>query len=337
MRFDRLTHRRRPLFVAGVLTAAAVTAALSVPAYAGTSGPTAAASRSAAPFSSATVSGRTVAGALYGAAATHAAGAAASHFLKLHRQMVADVHAAKTKTEPQGVTHPVAAHKLHYWWGSFPDTNSGPGVTATQSISQTLRLTDPSDILYAPTMTPANNSCIEVVTVHTTRTPQIWAWDWCEHIRPVAVVPVDAAFMKDYTTIANGRTAYTTEDVQTNAKNNTWTAYLFNYVTGHWDRLYSQAGTDKSGLTFGWDMFEFYSSTNPSTGSTYVCGDLENAGTQIESSNISIMHDGSWTPASSSDSSWNPKLHPNPAAYKCPDIKFNTVQLNSDWMVDVAG
>ena len=333
MRLDRLTHRRRPLFVAGVLTAAAVTAALSLPAYAGTSGHPAAASRSAAPSASATVSGHIVAGALYGAAATRAAGTAATDFLKLHRQMVADVHGTKTPA----VTHPISDHKLHYWWGSFPDTKSGPGVTATQSVSQTLRLTDPSDILYAPTMTPANHSCIEVVTVHTTHTPQIWAWDWCKYIRPVAVVPVNAAFMKDYTTIANGRTAYTTKDVQTNAKTNNWTAYLFNYVTGHWDRLYSQSGSDESGLTFGWDMFEFYSSTNPSTGSTYVCGDLQNAGTQIESSNISIMHDGSWTPANSSDSSWNPELHPAPAAYKCPDIKFNTVQLNSDWMVDVAG
>jgi hypothetical protein len=331
MRFDRLTHRRRPLFVAGALTAAAVTAALSVPAYAGTSGHPAAAPRPTARLASATVSGRTVAGALYGAAAARAAGAAATDFLRLHRQMVADVHG--TKTRP--ATHP--GGKLHYWWGSFPDTNSGPGVTATQSVSQTLRLTDPSDILYAPTMTPANNSCIEVVTVHTTHTPQIWAWDWCKHIRPVAVVPVNAAFMKHYTIIANGRTAYTTKDVQTNAKNNTWSAYLFNYVTGHWDLLYRQAGADQSGLTFGWDMFEFYSSTNPATGNTYVCGDLQKAGTQIESSNISIRHDGSWTPANASDSSWNPDLHPNPAAYKCPDIQFNAIQLNSDWMVDVAG
>ena len=255
---------------------------------------------------------------------------AATDFLRLHHTMV---------TQTRAASHgglPVAARELHKWWGSFPDTNSGPGVTATQSISESLRLTNPNDILYAPTMTPANNSCIEVVTVHTTTTPQIWAWDWCKYIRPVAVVNVNAAFMKAYTIIANGRTAYTTKDVQTNAKSNTWTAYLFNYQTGNWDRLYTQAGTDQSGLTFGWDMFEFYSSTNPATGNTYVCGDLQKAGTRIESSNISISRGGTWAPANSSDSSWNPSAHPTPSAYKCPDIKFTIVQPNSDWLVHVA-
>jgi hypothetical protein len=334
MRFDRFPRRRRPLFALGVLAACAVTTAAAVPAYAAPASPAAASPAAASrPVASpnAPVSGRTVAGAVYGAAATRAAGRAATDFLRLHRNMVAQTQAARHGGQA------TASRELHNWWGSFPDTNSGPGVTATQSISQSLRLTNPNDILYAPTMTPANNSCIEVVTVHTTTTPQIWAWDWCKYIRPVAVVPVNAAFMKKYTTIANGRTAYTTKDVQTNAKTNAWTAYLFNYLTGHWDKLYSQSGTDRSGLTFGWDMFEFYSSTNPATGNTYVCGDLQQAGTQIESSNISIMHAGSWTPANSTDSSWNPMLHPDPAAYKCPDIKFKVVQLNSDWMVHVAG
>jgi hypothetical protein len=271
---------------------------------------------------------------MYGAAATRAAGPAAADFLRVHRTMLAQVHQA---VHPAGHRAPGAsATFLHNWWGSFPDTDSGPGVTATQSVSQSLRLTHSSDILYAPTMTPANHSCIEVVTVHTTHTPQIWAWDWCKFIRPVAVVNVNAAFMKTYTTIANGRTAYTTEDVKTNAKTNSWTAYLFNYLTGSWDRLYTQAGTDQSGLTFGWDMFEFYSSTNPATGNTYVCGDLQKAGTNIESSNISIRHDGNWVPANSTDSSWNPSAHPSPSQYKCPDIKFAIIQPNSNWRVHVA-
>jgi hypothetical protein len=330
MRFDKSSLRRRPLFALGVLTACAITAAASMPAYAGATAPAGAVSRSAQVLPNAPISGHAVAGALYGAAASRATGSAATKFLDLHRQMVAEVHAKNTRSGQSGPNS-----KLHYWWGSFPDTASGPGVTATQSVSQTLRLTDPSDILYAPTMTPANNSCIEVVTVHWAGTPQLWAWDWCKYIRPVAVVSVDNAFMAKYTTIANGRTAYTVKDVQTNAKTNTWTAYLYNYAAGRWDTLYSQSGSDKSGLTFGWDMFEFYSSTNPATGNTYVCGDLQNAGTQIESSNISILNDGSWTPANSSDSSWNPSIHPDPAAYKCPDIHFNVVQLNRDWMVSV--
>jgi len=342
MRPDRLTRNRRPLIALGVLAACAITTGAAVPAYAGPAAPAATMSRPASRHPvprhtaspNAPVSGRAVAGARYGAAATRAAGPAATHFLQLHRTMVAEVRAASRGTSARHAAS--SAAELHRWWGSFPGTNSGPGVTATQSISASLRLTDPNDILYAPTMTPANNSCIEVVTVHTTTTPQIWAWDWCKYIRPVAVVNVTAAFMKAYTIIANGRTAYTTEDVQTNAKTNTWTAYLFNYQTGSWDRLYTQAGTDQSGLSFGWDMFEFYSSTNPATGSTYVCGDLQKAGTRIESSNISIRHDGTWTPANSHDSSWNPSAHPAPSSYKCPDIRFSIVQPNSDWLVHVA-
>jgi hypothetical protein len=329
MRFDRLTRHRRPLFTLGVLATCAVVTAATAPAYAGPVGPAgtggtqAAVHRAHVPSPNAPVRG-TVAGALTGAAATRAAGSAAvTDFLRVHQNMLATVHAAK---------------KLHMWWGSFPDTNSGPGVTATQSVSQTLRLSDRSDILYAPTMTPADHSCIEVVTVHTTGTPQIWAWDWCKYIRPMAVVHVNAAFMSTYTTTLNGLTSYTTEDIRTNAKTNTWSAYLFNYQTGFWNLLYTQAGKDQSGLSFGWDMFEFYSSTNPATGSTYVCGDLQKAGTDVESSNISIRspQSGAWVPGSPHNTTWNPEASPNPASYKCPDMKFNIVQDNSAWMVNVA-
>jgi hypothetical protein len=335
MRSGRFPHRRRTLFTIGALAACAITTAATVPAYAAPAhgqaapahGQAAAVSRIEVPSPNAPTGG-TVAGARYGAAASRAAGSTAvTDFLRLHRAMVAEFHGSRGAASNK---------KLHYWWGSFPRTNSGPGVTATQSISQTLRLTDPSDILYAPTMMAADNSCIEVVTVHTTGIPQIWAWDWCKYIRPIAVVDVNAAFMKQYTIIANGRTAYTTKNVQTDPSNNTWTAYLFNYQTGYWNKLYSQHGTDQAGLSFGWDMFEFYSSTNPATHNTYVCGDLQKAGTQIESSNISIRRGASWIPGSPANTFWDPSSHPNPAAYKCPDIQFNIVQRNSDWMVDVA-
>jgi hypothetical protein len=325
MRRIRFPHRRRPLLMLGAVAACAITAAAAAPAYAGSTTPTGA--KPLAASANARTSGHQVAGAVYGAAALRAAGPAAADFLREHRSMVAQVHPAKGVTPDK---------KLHAWWGSFPNTNSGTAVIATQSISSTLRLTDPSDILYAPTMTPADNSCIEVVTVHTTHTPQIWAWDWCVKIAPVAVVKVNASFMKNYTAIINGRTSYTTKDVRTNASTNTWTAYLFNYQTGAWDTLWSQAGKDQSGLTFGWDMFEFYSSTNPATGNTYVCGDLQSAGTQIESSSIAIRSHGNWHPASSTNTAWNPEAKPDPASYLCPDMQFNIVQNNSDWMVDVA-
>jgi hypothetical protein len=327
MRGIRFPHRRRPWLALGAVAACAITAAAAAPAYAGATAPSAA--RPLASYASARVSGHTVAGAVFGAAAGRAAGSAAAHFLAGHRSMLAQLRGAAQGVSPD--------KKLHAWWGSFPKTNSGPGVIATQSISATLRLSDPSDILYAPTMTPADNSCIEVVTVHTTHTPQIWAWDWCVKIAPVAVVNVTPSFMSTYTAIINGRTSYTTKDVRTNAKTNTWTAYLFNYKTGSWDTLWSQAGHDRSGLSFGWDMFEFYSSTNPATGSTYVCGDLQAAGTQVESSSIAVRHGHQWNLASPANTMWNPEAKPNPASYLCPDMQFNIVQRNSAWMVDVSG
>ncbi len=226
--------------------------------------------------------------------------------------------------------------KLHDWWGSFPDTDSGSGVMATQSVSSTLRLSHPGDILYAPTMTPADNSCIEVVTMHNATKAQIWAWDWCGSVAPGARVNVNSSFLKTYTTTVNGRTAYTTKDVRTNTKANTWTAYLYNYQTSAWDKLFTSSGSDKSGLSYGWDMFEFYSSTDPSTGNTYVCGDFQSSGTQIESSSIKIRSGNTWNLANSSNSSWSPEADPNPASYLCPDMQFNIVTNNSDWMVDVA-
>jgi hypothetical protein len=328
--------RRRTFLVLGLVTACVAATATTVPAYAGPAypgpayaGPTHAgpAARSAAPSPNAPISGHPVAGAVYGSAARRAAGSAAATFLKLHRNMLA-AQRGHSRVSPHTV--------LHAWWGSFPDTNSGPGVMATQSVSSTFRLSHSGDILYAPTMTAANNSCIEVVTMHNKTQAQVWAWDWCVAIAPGAEVNVDASFVSTYTTTVNGLTSYTTRDVQTNAATNTWTAYLYNYQTKAWDTLFSQSGTDQSGLTYGWDMFEFYSTVNPSTNATYVCANLRKSGLKLESSSLAIYSGGVWNPATPSNTTWNPEAHPNPASYNCPTMKFNIITNNSAWMVDVA-
>ena len=326
MRRVRFLHRRRVLLALGVLSACAAATAVTVPAYAGSAVRAGAAHQPASPSPYAPASGHLVSGVVSGAAASSGNGAAIAGFRQVHQEMLA---AAR-----RPAVHPDS--QLHAWWGSFPDTNSGTGVMATQSVSSTLRLSHAGDILYAPTMTGADNDCIEVVTVHTNKAAQVWAWDWCNLIAPGAKVNVNATFLSKYTTTVNGRTAYTTKEVQTDASTNSWTSYLYDYKTKAWDTLFTSAGTDQSGLSYGWDMFEFYSATNPATGNTYVCGDLGSAGTVLESSALKIYSGGTWKVANNNNTMWNPSAHPNPSSYLCPGMQFNIVKRNSDWTVDVA-
>ena len=332
MRSHNPARRRRARLAVGALTACATALAVGVPgpAYAARTGQQPARSLTNAPLS-----GRSVSGAVYGTAARDAAGSAATGFVQAHQTMLAANRADASAGTAPGAAAPQAS-QLHDWWGSFPDTNSGTGVIATQSVSSTLRLSNSNDILYAPTMKPADGSCIEVVTVHTTSTPQVWAWDWCGSIAPAAEVDVTSGFLSKYTTTVDGRSAYTTEEVQTNTSKNTWTAYLYDYPTQSWDTLFTSSGTDQSGLSYGWDMFEFYSTVNSRTGQTYVCNDLQSSGVSIESGSIRIDSGGTWSPAGPGDSAWMPSAAPSPSSYKCPDMQFDIVANDSDWLVDVA-
>ena len=326
MRMTRgFLRRRGVVLVIGAIAATGLTAAATGPAF-GASGPTDTAAAVRVPMADAPLSGGQVGGAVYGTAARSVAGAAATDFRLTHQRIL---NSMKPGGPPAS-----AASQLHDWWGTFPNADSGAGGMATQSIDPNFRLSNSADVLYAPTMKPANGSCIEVVTVHTTGTPQIWAWDWCKAIAAGAEVSVNSSFLAKYTTTVNGRTVYTQKTVQTSKSNNTWTSYLYNYQTGAWDTLFSSSGTDQSGLKYGWDMFEFYSSTNPSTGNTYVCGDIAKAGLVVESSNVQIeTGTNTWTLAGASDSTWKPSANPNPASYKCPTMVFTIVTANDDWTV----
>ena len=74
-------------------------------------------------------------------------------------------------------------------------------------------------------------------------------------------------------------------------------------------------------------MFEFYSHTNPATGNTFVCSDLQSSGTQIESSGISIRSNHVWTPANVANTTWNPEPNPNPGSFSaqpCGSISCRT-------------
>ncbi|MEY9912889.1 hypothetical protein ABIA35_009156 [Catenulispora sp. MAP12-49] len=330
----RSPRSRGALLAACVVAVVGAATVVPGPAYARPSD-TAGTARTAPVSATAPLSGNKVAGAVYGTTAVQRAGTAASGFRSTHQDIVASAQHADANVGTGADTGAAApqASQLHDWWGTFPNTNSGPGGMATQSVDPNLRLSNSADVLYAPTMTPANNSCIEVVTVHTTTTPQVWAWDWCNSIAPGAEVDVDSSFLSNYTTTVNGRIAYTQKNVQTNKSTNTWTAYLYNVRTGAWDTLFTSSGTDQSGLSYGWDMFEFYSSTNPSTGNTYVCGDLAKAKETIESSNVQVDTASGWAPSGPGNSTWQPSASPNPSSYKCPKMVFHIVTNNSDWTV----
>ncbi|AHH96204.1 hypothetical protein GCM10010174_44060 [Kutzneria viridogrisea] len=261
---------------------------------------------------------------LSGTDAVHAAGPAADNFLKLHRQRVADNAARK----------PQVAAQLHTFWGPEPKLGSGDGMVVTQSITPSLRLSNSSDTVYAPTMKPTGHSCIEITTAYGLGDAgQLWAWDWCKSVSPAKVVYLDSSFVSTYTTTVNGHPAYTVQEVQTNARQNTWTASLYNYKTSAWDVLFTQSGSDQSQLNEGWDIFEIYATHNNSTGNAYYCSDAR--GAVFESSSIKLRSGGSWVPATSSNSPLSPTTNPRPSDYDCSSLKFELLNANDHWRVTV--
>ncbi|WP_269859134.1 hypothetical protein [Streptomyces sp. RPT161] len=232
--------------------------------------------------------------------------------------------------------HPVDTN--HEWWGTevSPNSSALTGISATQSVDSSLRLSNSDDVLYAPTVKPRDGACIEVVTVHTSTDAQIWAWDWCTTSGQDvgATETVDSNFLGTYGTTVNGHSAYTVKIALTDPASNTWTAYLYNYATGAWQTFFSSGGTDQSGVAFGWDMFEYYSSVNPATGNVHVCDDL--SGKAVESSSIQLRTSAGWASADPGNSSIFPNPTMDPGTYLCSGINSDVVTPNSDWQVSVA-
>jgi hypothetical protein len=224
------------------------------------------------------------------------------------------------------VAAPTGSDVLHATFG--PDTWTGDGEFATQSVRPDLTINHPNDRIYAPTMKPAGGSCIEVVTAYSQDGPAVWAWDWCEATPgPAAVRKIDRSFLDTYTANVNGQIAYTTNDMRTNPANNTWTAQLYNYRTRSWETLWTSSGTDKSGDgNQGWDMFEVWSKS-PASGNATYCANA--AGHAFDSSNIQILIGGSWQPVNASNSQW---AHSG-TAFDCRSLSFRVPSPNNHWTV----
>ncbi|GAA1596357.1 hypothetical protein [Actinoplanes couchii] len=183
----------------------------------------------------------------------------------------------------------------------FSGLTSSTGIRANHSVFYGAGdRTVPTDVLYAPTVMPPSNACIEITTAYTSRNPVVWAWDWCASggSGVAKEVTINAGFVATYTTPVNGSPAYSVEISKTNASNNTWTAYLYNFATGTWDTFWTRAGTSQIGAD-GWDVFEPYVTRNPATGVGYYCTSM--AGQRFEASKIQVKVNGAWADASSSN------------------------------------
>ncbi|QKW08288.1 hypothetical protein HUT18_19840 [Streptomyces sp. NA04227] len=206
---------------------------------------------------------------------------------------------------------------------AFKEFDGSDGACATQSVSRDVEVTEGSTTIYTPTLYPAGGSCVELVTVYTQGRATVSAWDWCRSVTFEAAVPIDDAFLGTYT---DGSTAaYTGRVVRTDAGTGTWTAALYNHTTGTWDELFTQSGQTQ-GRTDGWDIYELYSTTDPS-GTAYSCHAM--AGLTFESHDISVRVDGGWAAASEQNSDTH---YDQPdSAFHCPDRTYQMVSEYDHW------
>jgi hypothetical protein len=210
---------------------------------------------------------------------------------------------------------------------AFKQLAGADGSCATQSVTTAVQVNDGYTTIYTPTMYPPGGSCVELVTMYTSRVHAVAAWDWCRSIAFEASVPIDSGFLATYTD-GGAVPAYTGRVIRTDAASNTWTAQLYNRTTGRWDTLYTQSGTNQSGRTDGWDINELYSQTDGS-GTAYSCYAM--SGLTFESSGIAVRVNGQWSAASSANSDTH---YDQPdSAYDCPDRRFTMVSPYDHWKV----
>ncbi|WP_067457897.1 hypothetical protein [Actinomadura macra] len=225
----------------------------------------------------------------------------------------------------------IAREKVHHFWGVEPAAGSHDGFQATHSVDTSYKVSFKDDFTYTPTIKAAG-SCMEITTVYSQLVGnEIWAWDWCGGDGPKKEIKMDADFVQTYTKPVNGQPAYSVQLVQTDAGQNAWSAYLYNYKTSSWSLFYSKSGTDTSALKYGWDIFEIYASRNSATNTGYYCTDAKNV--VFESSSIQLRKGGTWKAASPSESPWQPTAEPNPNDYLCPALKFVRAGANDHWIV----
>jgi hypothetical protein len=262
---------------------------------------------------------------LTGAAASQAAGSAADRFRQLKDER-------SRAAAPDAAAAPAA--QLHTDWGVNLPSNLSQGLHATQSVlSGSGTTTSGGDYVYAPTALPGGGACIEMTTAYTPSGPDLWAWDWCGGRDTVGkLTPMNATFLATYTTTVNGRAAYSLDEHRTSTTANTWTAYLYNYQTHVWDTYFTSSGTyDLPQFSFGWNMFEVYTTVNPATGAGYYCQNLN--GRVIESSSVQVMVGSTWTPATPANTSAG--TPPAGSRLDCPSLSFTVAHPNDDWRAQI--
>ncbi|HEY9601255.1 MAG TPA: hypothetical protein V6C85_06560 [Allocoleopsis sp.] len=139
---------------------------------------------------------------------------------------------------------------------------NGKGAYAAHEINSDLNLPVGGDYtLYAPTLMPPGNSCLESVTAYwrnssMTDTGKAWGvWDHCVKQGWVVFKTMDSDFMKNYVRrISHGHPRYYTsvfKDIT-----GKWHAIIFNFNTGNWEDAYSITGFSQ--YSTGWTIFETY-------------------------------------------------------------------------------
>lgn len=218
---------------------------------------------------------------------------------------------------------------VHQFWAIYPSGADTPTATdAHHSVTPSLRTSNSGDVVYAPTLYPAGNACIENTTAYENNQAVIWAWDWCNSYTVGKYTAMDANFQATYT--KNG--SYEVQISKTNTSTNQWTMWLFNYSTNQWDRYFDSAGYDKNNGTQspnvgGWDAFEVYSANNPSTNQPYICADTAND--SFSATQIWQLVNGSWKAPDNSDST----ADANGAIFGCTHLNAKVTTANSAWTV----
>lgn len=233
------------------------------------------------------------------------------------------------ESEPWVYKHP-------FWWTGANVTGQGAQAIHTINPQIDFSATNP-DLIYAPTLLPSNISCIEMTTFYYKDFNGVGAWDWCDPVpRFMATMSFDDLIQRHYTATYNGRPAYKVRAVQTDSATNTWTSYLFNYMTGSWDTFYTKGDLNEldNGGLLGWDAFEIHTNYNPATGVGYYC--TESFGSQFQAADIQFRVNGVWGLATPSNS-YN---YPAPADLRvdedfgCYGMSFTVNTANSNWQVN---
>jgi len=242
-----------------------------------------------------------------------------------HRSVAAVMSRPKRSTQG-GAAAQATDGQSHLAWGTMTQGTSAPtGMSATHSVAPSVRSTgEGSDVVYAPTMYPAGNACIEDTTAYGTNYAAIWAWDWCNGEHVGKYTSMDPSFLSTYT--QNG--AYQVSIIKTDAASNTWEMLLYNYQTSTWDPYYTSAGQTHTTGSTGWDVFETYSDTNTTTSELDVCTDT--AGSSFTASNIQQRENGTWKYLTSENSY---QYAPAGAIFGCSTLNAGYDAVNYQWTV----